>query len=107
MSLTNTPDPEVRKAVVKQDLDSVLHPIVQHRVLEQNQIVITGAQGSTIVDHDGTTYLDAMAGLWCVNIGYGRTELAQVAAEQMERVAYYPHTAINLPPHSSVTRSTR
>jgi taurine-pyruvate aminotransferase len=97
MSLTNTPDPEVRKAVVKQDLDSVLHPIVQHRALEQNQIVITGAQGSTIVDQDGTTYLDAMAGLWCVNIGYGRTELAQIAAEQMERVAYYPHTAINLP----------
>src|SRR5436190_19377786 len=59
MSLTNTPDPEIRKAVVKQDLDSVLHPIVQHRALEQNQIVITGAQGSTIVDHDGTTYLDA------------------------------------------------
>ena len=97
MSLTNAPDPEIRKQVVKQDLETVLHPIVQHRALEQNQIVVTGAQGSTIMDHDGTAYLDAMAGLWCVNIGYGRTELAQVAAEQMERIAYYPHTAMNLP----------
>jgi len=97
MSLTNSPDPEVRARVVKQDLDTVLHPLVQHRALETSQMVITGAQGSTIVDADGTTYLDAMAGLWCVNIGYGRVELAQVAAEQMQQVAYYPHTAMNLP----------
>jgi adenosylmethionine-8-amino-7-oxononanoate aminotransferase len=97
MSLTNSPDPEARARVVKQDLDSVLHPIVQHRALETSQMVVTGAQGSTIVDADGTTYLDAMAGLWCVNIGYGRTELAQIAAEQMQQVAYYPHTAMNLP----------
>ena len=97
MSLTNTPDLEARSKVVKQDLDSVLHPIVQHRALEKSQLVITGGQGSTIVDADGSTYLDAMAGLWCVNIGYGRTELAQVAAEQMQQIAYYPHTAINFP----------
>jgi adenosylmethionine-8-amino-7-oxononanoate aminotransferase len=97
MSLTNSPDPEARARVVKQDLDSVLHPIVQHRALETSQMVITGAQGSTIVDADGSTFLDAMAGLWCVNIGYGRTELAQIAAEQMQQMAYYPHTAMNLP----------
>ena len=97
MSLTNQPDPEARQRVVQQDLANVMHPIVQHRALEKSQLVVTGAQGSTIVDADGTTYLDAMAGLWCVNIGYGRTELAQVAAEQMQAMAYYPHTAMNLP----------
>ena len=97
MSLTNQPDPEARQRVVAQDLANVMHPIVQHRALEQSQMVVTGAQGSTIVDADGTTYLDAMAGLWCVNIGYGRTELAQIAAEQMQAMAYYPHTAMNLP----------
>ncbi len=97
MSMTNTPDPEVRRKVVEQDLGNVMHPIVQHKALEKSQMVVTGAQGSTIVDADGTTYLDAMAGLWCVNIGYGRTELAQIAAEQMEQMAYYPHTAMNLP----------
>ena len=97
MSLVNEPDLAARRAVVKQDLENVLHPIVQHRALEQKQMVVTGAQGSTIVDADGTTYLDAMAGLWCVNIGYGRAELADIAAEQMQSMAYYPHTAINLP----------
>ena len=97
MSLTNAPDPEIRAAVVQQDLENVLHPIVQHKPLETKQIVVTGAHGSTIFDADGTAYLDAMAGLWCVNIGYGRTELAEVAAEQMQQLAYFPHTAMNVP----------
>src|SRR5215510_15929306 len=97
MSLTNAPDPAIRQAVVKQDLDNVLHPIVQHRVLETSQVVVTTAEGSTIYDADGTGYLDAMAGLWCVNIGYGRVELADVAAEQVRQLAYFPHTAMNAP----------
>jgi adenosylmethionine-8-amino-7-oxononanoate aminotransferase len=97
MSLSNSPDPALREAVVRQDLGNVLHPIVQHKVLENRQIVVTGGEGSTIVDADGTAYLDAMAGLWCVNIGYGRTELAEVAAEQMRELSYFPHTAMNVP----------
>lgn len=97
MSLTNAPDPAQRQAIVQQDLDSVLHPIVQHKVLEQQQMVVAGAQGSTVFDADGTSYLDAMAGLWCVNIGYGRVELADVAAEQLRQLSYYPHTAMNAP----------
>jgi adenosylmethionine-8-amino-7-oxononanoate aminotransferase len=97
MSLTNAPDPAIRHAVVKQDLENVLHPIVQHKVLETRQMVVTGAQGSTIYDADGTAYLDAMAGLWCVNIGYGRAELAEVAAEQVRQLAYFPHTSMNVP----------
>lgn len=97
MSLRNSPDPQIRAAVVKQDLANVLHPLVQHRQLENAQSVLVGAQGSTVVDADGTEYLDAMAGLWCVNIGYGRAELADVAAEQMRQLAYYPHTAMNVP----------
>jgi taurine-pyruvate aminotransferase len=97
MPLSNSPDPAVRAAVVQQDLGSVLHPIVQHKTLETKQMVVTGGEGSTIFDADGTGYLDAMAGLWCVNIGYGRSELAEVAAEQMRQLSYFPHTAMNLP----------
>ncbi len=97
MSLTNAPDPAIREAVVRQDLQHVLHPIVQHKALEARQIVVTGGEGSTVYDADGTAYLDAMAGLWCVNIGYGRTELATVAAEQLRELAYFPHTAMNVP----------
>src|SRR5499433_2440785 len=88
---------EGRAAVVRQDLDNVLHPVVAHRQLEAEPLVIVKGHGSTVVDADGTEYLDAMAGLWCVNIGYGRTELAEVAAEQMRQLSYFPHTAMNVP----------
>ena len=92
--MSNAPD---RPAVVRQDLDNVIHPIVPHRQLEQEQLVIVSGKDSTVVDADGREYLDGMAGLWCVNIGYGRTELAEVAADQMRDLAYYPHTAMNRP----------
>jgi len=97
MSITNAPDPALRAAIVRQDLENVMHPIVQHRALEKSQMVVVGAQGSTIRDADGTEYLDGMSGLWCVNIGYGRTELAQVAYDQMLQLSYFPHTAMNEP----------
>ena len=97
MSLLNSPDPAVRAAVVQQDLGNVLHPIVQHKALETKQMVVTRSEGSTIVDADGTEYLDGMAGLWCVNIGYGRAELAEVAADQLRQLAYFPHMAMNMP----------
>ena len=86
-----------RAAVVRQDLANVLHPVVAHRQLEAEPMVIVEGHGSTVVDADGTEYLDAMAGLWCVNVGYGRTELADVAAAQMRTLPYYPHTAMNAP----------
>jgi adenosylmethionine-8-amino-7-oxononanoate aminotransferase len=92
--MSNAPD---RPAVVRQDLDNLIHPIVPHRQLEQQQLVIVSGKDSTVVDADGREYLDGMAGLWCVNIGYGRTELAEVAADQMRDLAYYPHTAMNRP----------
>jgi putrescine aminotransferase len=51
--------------------------------------IITKASGCLIHDADGNEILDGMAGLWCVNAGYGRTELAQVAYEQMLELPYY------------------
>ncbi|MDQ2094399.1 aspartate aminotransferase family protein [Rhodalgimonas zhirmunskyi] len=51
--------------------------------------VITRAKGVTLTDSEGVELLDAMAGLWCVNIGYGRDELADVAARQMRELPYY------------------
>src|SRR5258708_36011444 len=97
MSLTNSPDPAVRAALVQQDLNSVLHPIVQHKVLETKQFVVNGGQGSPVFDADGTSYLDAMAGLWCVNIGDGRTELADLAGEQIRQLSDIPHTRLKQP----------
>jgi putrescine aminotransferase len=51
--------------------------------------IITHAQGSTVYDGEGHAILDGMAGLWCVNVGYGRPELVEVAARQMEELPYY------------------
>jgi putrescine aminotransferase len=51
--------------------------------------IITHADGCYIHDGDGNRILDGMAGLWCVNVGYGREELAEVAAEQMRELPFY------------------
>ncbi|MXU66716.1 aspartate aminotransferase family protein [Oceanomicrobium pacificus] len=51
--------------------------------------IITRADGVYLTDSEGAQILDGMAGLWCVNLGYGRTELADVAAEQMRQLPYY------------------
>ena len=51
--------------------------------------IITRAQGCTITDGDGNDILDGMAGLWCVNVGYGRKELAEAAYQQMLELPYY------------------
>jgi putrescine aminotransferase len=51
--------------------------------------VITRAKGVFLTDSEGVEILDGMAGLWCVNVGYGREELAEVAARQMRELPYY------------------
>ena len=51
--------------------------------------IITSADGCFIHDADGNKILDGMAGLWCVNVGYGRAELADVAREQMLQLSFY------------------
>jgi|TARA_B110000908_G_scaffold27813_1_gene32701 putrescine aminotransferase len=51
--------------------------------------IITRAKGVYLYDSEGNEILDGMAGLWCVNIGYGRDELADVAARQMKELPYY------------------
>ncbi len=51
--------------------------------------IITHAEGCTITDGDGNRMLDGMAGLWCVNVGYGREELVEAAATQMRELPFY------------------
>ncbi|MBT8153210.1 aspartate aminotransferase family protein [Epibacterium ulvae] len=67
-----------------------MHPFTCNGELAQKGArVITRADGVTLTDSEGNQILDAMAGLWCVNIGYGRDELADVAARQMRELPYY------------------
>ncbi|HMO09312.1 MAG TPA: aspartate aminotransferase family protein [Paracoccaceae bacterium] len=66
------------------------HPFTDNPALAaKGARVITRGQGVWLTDSEGHRILDGMAGLWCVNIGYGRAELARVAARQMEELAYY------------------
>ncbi|BDG32645.1 aspartate aminotransferase family protein [Parageobacillus thermoglucosidasius] len=60
-------------------------------------LVVTEAKGCWVTDHTGKKYLDAMAGLWCVNVGYGREELAEAAYEQLKKLAYFPLTQSHVP----------
>jgi putrescine aminotransferase len=52
------------------------------------QLIMTGGSGATLTDVEGREYIDAMASLWNVNVGYGRTELADAAADQMKALAF-------------------
>jgi len=75
-----------------QDIDRrhFLHPFTDTRALHATGArIITRADGVWLWDSDGCQLLDGMAGLWCVNIGYGRHELAEVAAAQMRELPYY------------------
>ena len=74
------------------DREFFFHPFTNMRAHEQTgPLTIVTGEGSTIVDTEGRRYLDAMAGLWCVNIGYGRVEMAEALHKQAEKLAFY-HT---------------
>ena len=74
------------------DLDrkSFFHPFSSLGVHEKTgaEIFVEG-QGSTLTDSTGKKYLDAIAGLWCVNIGYGNEEMANAIADQAKKLAFY------------------
>ncbi len=52
--------------------------------------VIERAEGCYVYDSDGRAYLDGLAGLFCTNMGHGRSDFAETAREQMEKLAFYP-----------------
>ena len=67
-----------------------LHPFSHSNALAaKGPRVITSANGVWLKDSNGEEIIDGMAGLWCVNIGYGRDELADAAARQMKELPYY------------------
>ncbi|MCH8532926.1 MAG: aspartate aminotransferase family protein [Saccharospirillum sp.] len=72
------------------DASHHLHPFSDNGALSRDGArVITRAEGVRVWDSDGKEYLDAFAGLWCVNLGYGREELVQAATQQMRELPYY------------------
>ena len=75
-----------------QDIDGQhhIHPFTDHKALmEKGTRIITRADGVYLWDSEGNKILDGMAGLWCVNVGYGRQELVDAATDQMQELPYY------------------
>jgi putrescine aminotransferase len=75
-----------------QQLDGAhhLHPFTNPKDLKNNAArIIESAQGIYLTDSDGKEYLDAMAGLWCVNMGYGRQEIIDAVTTQIQQLPYY------------------
>lgn len=67
-----------------------VHPFSDGKELREKGVrVISHAEGVYLWDVDGNRFLDGMAGLWCVNVGYGRRELADAAHRQMQELPYY------------------
>lgn len=68
-----------------------LHPFTDHKAMHGTgtHVMRTGS-ASTVIDETGRELIDGLAGLWCVNVGYGRQEIADAVHRQMTQLAFYP-----------------
>jgi L-2,4-diaminobutyrate transaminase len=87
------------------DRENFFHPsthLAQFARGEAPSRIVTGGSGVHIEDRDGNRLLDAFAGLYCVNVGYGRQEIAEAIAEQAKELAYY-HSYVGHGTEASIT----
>ncbi|MQX41862.1 aminotransferase [Sinorhizobium meliloti] len=89
--VTDANQPHNTLSIRALDQSHHMHPFSnQQEIISEGGVrVITRGEGVYLWDSEGEKLLDGMAGLWCVNIGYGRKELADAAARQMEELSYY------------------
>ncbi len=83
-------------SALQKDRQYLWHNITPYSEAAPPMIAESG-QGAWITDIDGNRYMDGMSGLWCVNVGYGRKELAEAAYEQMMKLPYFPLTQSHMP----------
>ena len=76
---------------------TVWHQMSGRQPAGSGPIIIESGDGAWVTDVDGNRYLDGLSGQWCVNVGYGRERLADVAAAQLKRLAFHPLTRGHLP----------
>ncbi len=76
-------------SLIEADRKHLIHPVVNYRAHETRGVtILDSAHGSFVRDADGNELLDAFAGLWCVNVGYGQQSIVDAAAEQMKKLPY-------------------
>src|SRR5207249_12006189 len=74
--------------LVRTDQEHLIHPL-HHPVDSANTTIYVRGRGAIIEDIHGHEYIDGLSGLWNVNVGHGRAELAEVAAAQMKELACF------------------
>ena len=79
----------------KQDAENLWHAMRPHS--ETPPMIVTGGDNAWVTDIRGNRYLDGMSGIWCVNAGYGRKEIADAAHQQMLEMPTYPLTQSHVP----------
>lgn len=87
------------------DRENFFHPSTHLAEFARGNLpnrIVTGGSGCHIEDRDSNRLLDAFAGLYCVNIGYGRSEIAEAIAEQAKELAYY-HAYVGHGTEASIT----
>jgi L-2,4-diaminobutyrate transaminase len=81
------------QTIAERDRASVLHPATQLKDFASGKLgdptIVVGGKGIRIEDAQGNSFIDGFAGLYCVNVGYGRTEVAEAIALQAHKLAYY------------------
>lgn len=85
--------------VWKKDKDHHIHPWTDFATFkDEGAMILAHGEGCYVFDAEGNKYLDGIGGLWCVNVGYGRQEIADAISEQIMQIPYYSafghHTSI-------------
>ena len=82
--------PTAANSLARRDAASILHPYSNAIALEESgPLVMTRGNGVHVTDEDGRDYIEGMAGLWCVSLGFGNKRLANAAAEQIRKLSFY------------------
>src|SRR5712691_5224608 len=86
--IADTETPVSAADLLKADQEHLIHPL-HHPVDHADPLICVRGRGAIIQDIAGNEYLDGLSGLWNVNVGHGRAELADAAAAQMKELAYF------------------
>ncbi len=95
MNLRNQPGPEL----IGIDKKHVWHHLTQHHAFATNDpLIIAEGKGMVVTDVNGREFLDATSGgVWSVNVGYGRKQIADAVADQLTKMCYYAGTGGTVP----------
>ncbi len=84
-------DPGLLASLRESDREHHLHPFTDHHAMHRDGThVVSSGSGCHVIDETGRRLLDGLAGLWCVNVGYGRREIADAVHRQLLELSYYP-----------------